>query len=82
MLRFDGISTSSCLCASIESIRQSVIRSPLFGYLREVLIILSESNQVDLPVLVMFFVSCLFACSRVVYGKHNPGELMTSCEPI
>ncbi len=65
MLRFDGISTSSCSCALIECVRQSVVGSPLFGHLQEVLIILRESNQVDLPVLVLF-VSCLFACSRVV----------------
>ncbi len=71
MLRFDGISTSSCLCASIECVRQSVIRtSPLFGHLQEVLIMLSESNQVDLPVLVLF-VSCLFACSRVVAIRES-----------
>jgi hypothetical protein len=70
LLCFDGISTSSCLRASIECVRQSVIRSPLFGHLREVLIKLSESNQVDLPVLVLF-VSCLFACSRVVYTQAS-----------
>jgi hypothetical protein len=70
LLCFDGISTSSCLRASIGCVRQSVIRNPLFGHLREVLIKLSESNQVDLPVLVLF-VSCLFACSRVVYTQAS-----------
>ncbi len=62
LLCFNGISSTSCLRASIEWVRQSVIRNPLFGHLQDVLIKLSESNQVDLPVLVLF-VSCLFACS-------------------
>jgi hypothetical protein len=70
LLCFDGISTSSCLRASIGCVRQSIIRNPLFGHLREVLIKLSESNQVDLPVLVLF-VSCLFARSRVVYTQAS-----------
>ena len=65
----DGLITSSCLRASIECVRQSVLQNPVFGHLREVLIHLSESNQVDLPVLVLFD-GCLFTCSRVVYTKQ------------
>jgi hypothetical protein len=65
----DGLITSSCLRASIECVRQSVLQNPVFGHLQEVLIHLSESNQVNLPVLVLFD-GCLFTCSRVVYTKQ------------
>jgi hypothetical protein len=58
------------LRASIECIRQSDDKNPIFGGLREILIDLSESNKVDLPVLVLF-VSCQFACSRVVYTQGS-----------
>ena len=74
LLCFDGIR------ASIECVRQSDLQNPVFGHLREVLIDLSESNQVDLPLLVLF-VSCLFACSRVkrwttthVTATHTRGK--------
>ena len=63
-----------CLHASIECERQSDLQNPVFGHLWEVLIDLSESNQVDLLVLVLF-VSCLFACSRVV-------DTQASCKTI
>ena len=42
-LCFDGISMS-CLCASIEFVRQSVIWNPVFGHLQEILIDMSDSK--------------------------------------
>ena len=60
----------SCLHALIECVRQSVLQNPVFGHLLEVLIHLSQSNQVNLPVLLLLD-SCLFTCSRVVYTQAS-----------
>ena len=70
VLCLDGLFTLSCLRALIECERQSVLQNPVFGHLQEVLIHLSESNQVNLLVLVLFL-SCLLACSRVVYTQAS-----------
>jgi hypothetical protein len=54
LLCFDEIITSFYLCALIECVRQSVTLNPVFGQMQEALIHLSESNQVNLTVLVLF----------------------------
>ena len=70
LLCLDGLFTLSCLRALIECERQSVLQNPVFGHLQEVLIHMSESNQVDPPVFVLLD-SCLFTCSRVVYTQAS-----------
>jgi hypothetical protein len=70
LVAFGWVITSSCLRALIECERQYVLKNPVFGHLQEILIHLSVSNQVDLPLLVLFD-SCLFTCSRVVYTQAS-----------
>ena len=81
LLCFDGIVTSFYLCALIECVRQSVTLNLLFGQIQEVLIHLSESNKVNLTVLVLF-VSCLFARSRVVYTQANCKIIHIQCNML
>jgi hypothetical protein len=53
----------------------------VFGHLQEVLIHLSESNQFDLLVLVLF-VPCLFACSRVVCTQASCKIIHIQCNML
>ena len=46
LLCFDGIVTSSCLCALIECVRQPVTKYPVFGHLQEALIWVNQTRSI------------------------------------